>query len=129
MEYFGIDLHSKHSTLFGFDDVGEVTCEERVPTTQHGLEGVFGGRARCRIVVECSEQSAWTARVLEEMGHEVIVLNSRRVRLIAESTLKCDRIDAQILARLARLDDAFLRPVYQRSEGARQLRTRLRVRS
>jgi len=44
MEYFGIDLHSKHSTLFGFDDVGEVTCEERVPATQHGLEGVFGGR-------------------------------------------------------------------------------------
>lgn len=109
----GIDLHSNHSTLFGFDDLGEVTCEEQVSTTLCGLGGVFGGRARCRIVMECAGESAWAARVLEEMGHEVLVLNPRRVRLIAESTLKCDRIDAEILAQLARSDDAFLRPVYQ----------------
>ena len=27
MEYFGIALYSKHSTLFGFDEMGEVICE------------------------------------------------------------------------------------------------------
>lgn len=32
------------------------------------------------------------------MGHEVVIVNPRRVRLIAESTLKTDRIDAEILA-------------------------------
>jgi transposase len=69
------------------------------------------------------------ARVLEGQGHEVVVVNSRRVRLIAESTLKCDRVDAEILARLSRLDPELVRPVYQRSPAAQQLRTRLRVRS
>jgi transposase len=33
------------------------------------------------------------------MGHEVVVVNPRRIRLIAESSLKTDRIDAEILAR------------------------------
>ena len=63
------------------------------------------------------------------MGHEVVIVNPRRVRLIAESTLKTDRIDAEILAWLGRQEETLLRPVYQRSEGARDLRTRLRVRT
>ena len=35
------------------------------------------------------------------MGHDVTVVNSRRVRLIAESTLKTDRLDAEVLAQLS----------------------------
>ncbi len=57
------------------------------------------------------------------------MVNARRVKLIAESTLKSDRIDAEILARLSRFDGGFLRSVYQRSEDAQVMRTRLRVRS
>jgi len=59
----------------------------------------------------------------------VVVVNPRRIRLVAESSLKTDRIDAEILARLGRQEDSQLRPVYQRSEGAQELRTRLRVRT
>jgi transposase len=62
-------------------------------------------------------------------SHDVTVVNPRRVRLIAESTLKTDGIDAEVLARLSRLDLDFLRPVYQRSREAQELRTRLRVRT
>ena len=70
-------------------------------------------------MLESGGQSSWAARVLGEMGHEVVVVNPRRIRLIAESTLKTDRIDAEILARLGRQEeDGQLRPVYQRSEGA-----------
>jgi transposase len=67
--------------------------------------------------------------LLCELGHEVTVVNPRRVRLIAESTLKTDGIDAEVLARLSRLDLGFLRPVYQRTREAQELRTRLRVRT
>ena len=38
-------------------------------------------------------------------------------------------MDAEILARLSRMDIELLRPVYQRSEDAQPLRSRLRVRS
>jgi transposase len=52
------------------------------------------------------------------LGHEVIVANARKVRLIGESRKKDDRLDAQALARLARLDPALLYPVKHRSAQA-----------
>jgi transposase len=81
------------------------------------------------VVIESGCQTAWAARLLQEMGHEVVVVNPRRVRLIAESTLKNDRADAEILAWLGRQEEAMVRPVYQRSEAAMELPTRLRVRT
>jgi len=51
------------------------------------------------------------------------------VRLIAESKLKNDRDDAEVLARLVRLDPEFLKPIRHRSEEAQLLRGNLKVRS
>lgn len=130
MAYFGIDLHSKHSEVCGLSETGEKVMERRVSTTESGLRRIFAGRARSRVVIEASGAAPWVRRLLRQMGHEVVVVNPRRVRLIAESTLKSDRVDAEVLARLGRLgDDFFLRPVYQRSRAAQLLRTRLRARS
>ena len=53
-----------------------------------------------------------------ELGHEVIVANARKVRLIGESRKKDDRLDAQTLARLARIDPELLYPVKHRSAQA-----------
>ena len=47
--------------------------------------------------------SAWISRLLRSWGHEVIVANPRRVLLIAESSRKNDKLDARMLARLARI--------------------------
>jgi transposase len=129
MEYFGIDLHQKHSEICGVTGRGKVVERQRIATTEAGFRRVFGQRARCRVVIESGCQTTWAVRVVEKLGHEVVVVNPRRIRLIAESTLKSDRIDAEILARLGRLEEALLRPVYQRSEGAQELRTRLKVRT
>jgi transposase len=52
------------------------------------------------------------------VGHEVIVPNARKVRLIAESRKKDDRLDAQALARLARIDPELLNPLKHRSAQA-----------
>jgi hypothetical protein len=50
------------------------------------------------------------------------------VRLIAESTLKNDRVDAETLARLVRIDPALVCPIRHRSEENQRLRGMLRVR-
>jgi transposase len=50
------------------------------------------------------------------------------VRLIAESTLKNDRVDAETLARLVRMDPGLVRPIRHRSEVTQRLRGMLRVR-
>ena len=48
----------------------------------------------------------------------MIVANARKVRLIGESRKQDDRLDAQTLARLARIDPALLYPVKHRSAQA-----------
>jgi transposase len=70
--------------------------------------------ARSRIALEIGTHSPWISRLLSELGHEVIVANARKVRLIGESRKKDDRLDAQTLARLARIDPELLCPVKRR---------------
>ena len=55
---------------------------------------------------------------MEECGHEVLVANSRKLRLIYSNKQKTDEVDAQNLARLARLDPRLLYPVAHRGEDA-----------
>lgn len=52
-----------------------------------------------RLCIEASGLSPWVGRILSELGHEVIVANAQRVRLIAQSTLKNGTVDAETLVR------------------------------
>jgi transposase len=61
--------------------------------------------------------------------HEVIVANARQVKLISQSSRKDDRLDAQTLARLARVDPQLLRPIQHRSEEAQTHLMVIRVRA
>ena len=100
------------------DEVGQIQLEQRVRTTAKALREVFGQMPRSRIALEIGTHSPWISRLLSQMGHEVIVANARKVRLIGESRKKDDRLDAQTLARLARIDRQLLYPVKHRSAQA-----------
>lgn len=54
--------------------------------------------------------------MLEGCGHEVLVANSRKIRLIYGDKRKTDKLDAQKLARLARADPELLYPIEHRGE-------------
>lgn len=127
MDHIGIDVHARSSQVCEISG-GAVVSRARIPTTGTSLSRQFSGRSRQRIVLECGGSSSWVARWLRDLGHQVVVVNPRRVRLIAESTLKTDKIDAEVLARLAGLDPELVQPVYQRRPEAEAMRTRLRVR-
>jgi len=70
------------------------------------------------LALETGMHSPWVSRLLSQLGHEVIVAHARNVRLIGESRKKDDRLDAQTLARLARIDPQLLCPVKHRSAQA-----------
>jgi len=128
MEYCGIDLHAEYSQICILDEDGEVMETSRVRTSQKALERFFG-RDGMRVAMEAGGSSPWVSRLVASLGHEVFVCSPRRVRLIAESTLKNDTVDAEVLARLVRLDPEFLKPIRHRSEEAQLLRGNLKVRS
>jgi transposase len=114
----GLDLGDRNSWYCVVDEAGQIQLEQRVRTTAEVLREVFGTMPRSRIALEIGTHSPWISRLLSEMGHEVIVANARKVRLIGESRKKDDRLDAQTLARLARIDPELLYPVQHRSAQA-----------
>ena len=69
-----------------------------------------------RIAIETGTHSPWVSRLLEECGHEVLVANSRKLRLIYANRRKTDEVDAENLARLARVDPKLLYPLKHRGE-------------
>ena len=114
----GMDLGDKMSRFCVIDKAGDVITEGGVATTRKGISEKFVGLKHCRIAIEVGTHSPWVSRLLAEIGHEVIVANPRQLKLITESSRKSDRIDAQTLARLARIDPALLCPIRHRSERA-----------
>src|ERR1700687_1495796 len=125
----GLDLGDRSSWYCVLDEAGEVRLEQKLGTTPKAMNQVFGGMPRCRIALETGMHSPWVSRLLNELGHEVIVAHARNVRLIGESRKKDDRLDAQNLARLARIDPKLLCPVKHRSAKAQADLTVIRARA
>jgi transposase len=125
----GMDLGDKHSCYCVLDGRGEVIQEGRVGTNKKAMAKVFGSMGRCRIALEVGTHSPWVSRLLRTLGHEVVVANPRQVKLISASSRKDDRLDAQTLARLVRVDPQLLRPIQHRSAKAQGDLMVIRVRS
>ena len=128
-QVIGLDLGDKSSRYCALDSAGEVQLERSVATTRQGLSQAFAKMPRSRIALEVGTHSPWVSRLLESLGHEIIVANARRVRIISQSSRKDDRMDAQILARLARVDPALLYPIRHRGEQAQQHLAMIKARS
>jgi transposase len=94
----GLDLGDKHSYLCLIDtDTGQVLEEGRLRTTPEALGQRFEGCEPMRIAIEVGTHSPWVSRLLEERGHQVLVANARKVRLIHQNKHKTDKIDAENL--------------------------------
>jgi transposase len=115
----GLDLGDKYSYLCVLDtDSGEVIEEGRMRTTPEALRRRFASEWPMRVAIEAGTHSPWVSRLLEECSHEVLVANSRKLRLIYANKQKTDEVDAENLARLARLDPKLLYPLKHRGEDS-----------
>ncbi len=86
----GLDLGDKYSHVAILDGSGELLEDGRVTTTEPGLRRRFGKLEPCFVALEVGTHSPWVSRLLTELGHEVIVANPRKVRLIWCSEQKDD---------------------------------------
>jgi transposase len=115
----GLDLGDKYSYLCLIDQQsGEVMEEGRLRTTPEAFRRRFASERPMRVAIEAGTHSPWASRVLEECGHEVLVANARKLRLIYSNKRKTDEIDAENLARLARVEPKLLYPLKHRGEGS-----------
>jgi len=116
----GLDLGDRFSQFVVLDAQGRVCAEGRLATNQAALGRYFAKRPPMRIAIETGTYSPWVSRQLAGYGHEVLVANSRKLRLIYENPSKDDKVDAQYLARLARVEPALLWPVQHREVSIQQ---------
>jgi transposase len=124
----GMDLGDKTSRYCMLGRDGTM-AEGQAATTKKGMTQTFSRMRRCRIAIEVGTHSPWVSRLLKSLGFEVIVANPRQVKLISASSLKTDRMDARLLARLARVDPELLRPIRHRGEQTQMDLTAIRIRA
>lgn len=115
----GIDLGDRKSHICVLDAAGEIVEESRIATTPKALQARFEGLTPTRIAHEVGTHSAWVSELLGGLGHDVLVANARKLRMIYQNDSKNDRVDAEQLARVARMDPKLLYPIEHRNSVAR----------
>jgi transposase len=125
----GLDLGDRRSELCVVDAGGEVAWRESVTTTEGSLKTLFTEAPTSMVVIEVGTHSPWVSRLLESLGHRVIVANAREVSYVTRSSRKSDKVDAESLARLGRADPKLLCPIRHRGETAQATLSIIRARA
>lgn len=123
MNYCGIDVAMVSSYIYVTDSRGRKLTAGQIATEESALQRRLkpllpGGLS---VAIEAGNQTAWIHDVLVQIGAKVMVVNPAKVKLIAETRRKTDKIDAKILCELLRLD-ALPHPVHMPGRQTRSLR-------
>lgn len=142
MIHVGMDVHVRNSVLNAKTDDGQVLARGRCGNSSVELGAFFAPlecRARAqgeqiRVVMESTTNARAVQRLLGQYGCEAgidltaEVLHARKLRVIAESVNKCDRVDANILTELSR-SNLSLPTCYVPDDEEFALREHLRARN
>ena len=116
----GVDLGDQWSNYCILGLGGETLAEGQFRTRKQETAEFFQGLATSRVVVEVGTHSAWVREIIAGFGHEVLVANPRLMEGSKRRRRKNDRIDAEKLARLGRIDPKSLHPIQHRSTEVRE---------
>src|SRR3984885_14438794 len=124
----GIDLGDIWSHYCTLNEDGEVIDRGRFRTNTAGVAKRFRDSERALVAMETGTHSIWVSEQVKDLGHEVIVGNVRELRAISHSDRKSDKVDAEKVARYARLDPEILRPIAHRTVAQQETLTLIRAR-
>lgn len=118
-QVIGIDLGDKKHAICATDrSTGDIVDERNITNHRESLRRLSLKFPQALIAMDIGPHSPWTSRFLENLGHEVLVANPRKMRAIFQNDRKCDLYDARMLAKLARLDPSLLYPIKHQSQQA-----------
>jgi len=130
MLYAGLDLSRKRVDVCLLDERGERVVVTAAPPDADGLRGLAGRLAGCGEPIYAALESMNGARFvhdeLERRGWRVELADAQKVKGLAPLAAKTDRIDAYVLAELARRD--LVPAIWLPAPGVREARERARFR-
>jgi len=115
-----MDLGDRTHEVCVLDSEGRVVVRKQIVNTKAALVNVFKAYSGALVAIEAGTHSPWISRELEALGCEVLVGNARKLRAIWAAKQKSDIHDAEMLARIARVDRQLLYPIHHREVGAQQ---------
>lgn len=127
MNSIGIDLHRKSITLCVMSPERQVLSSKTFPCEVPGEIVKFVQRwTPFQAVIEATASYEWLYQLLEPLAGRIVLAHPGKLRIIAESTRKSDRLDAKILAEFLVLD--MIPPAYRPSAREREHRRLVRQR-
>jgi transposase len=127
MEYLGIDWGTRRAAWCVLSESGELS-EGTVSADADGLARLVAQLGPdVRGCIEMMSGAAWVRDQLGACGWTIEIAEARKVKAIAPLACKTDRVDARVLAELARRD--LVPRVWVASLADRAIRERLRRRS
>jgi transposase len=122
LRYVGLDVHKVWTQVARHLPDGSVQ-REKVATRPGCLKDFAETLGPSDVVaLESTTNALAVARLLRQRAGRVLVSNPMKTHLIAESHIKTDKVDADVLAQLAK--SGFLPTVWQPPEGVEMLRRR-----
>jgi hypothetical protein len=102
MKYVGVDLHKQIIVLcvvVVVDGQRQVACRRKLACRDvAGLAEFFGNLGSFQLCVEATAAYEWLLELVDPCADRIVLVHPRKMRIIAESRRKTDRLDAQILA-------------------------------
>jgi transposase len=127
MNFIGVDLHKKSITVCVMDQNRKVLARKTIACKETNEIVEFFRKFRpFKVVVEATASYPWFVELVEPLADEVILANPKKLRVIAESTKKNDRLDAQVLTEFLVLD--MIPRAYQPTPRQREHRALVRHR-
>jgi transposase len=118
MHFIGVDLHKNSITVCVMNEERTILARKTLYCSQPELILEFFQQWRpFKVVIEATAGYFWFVELIEPLAERVVLANPAKLRVIAESTKKTDRLDAQTLAEfLARdmIPEAHRPPLRQR---------------
>jgi transposase len=124
----GMDIGDKKHQVHVLNAAGETIKVCQISNTQKAIEEFFCQYPESLVAIEACSHSPWISRVLEKIVSKVLVGNPRKLRMIWASDQKDDIRDAEMLARIARLDAKLLYPIKHKDEQCQADRSLLKAR-
>jgi len=129
MYYAAMDVASKASFVYVRDRKGNKIASGKVTTDKEGIGNFFKEYAdqKLEVAIEAGGSTRWIYDYLKWLGMDVYVVNPNKVKAIADSKRKTDKIDAKILSELLRID-ALPQKVHMSEGKNRELRDLIQAR-
>lgn len=118
--YIGVDLGDRKHQICVHDKDGNELVAKKIDNTREDLAELVDEYPDSLVAMEVGTHSPWISRFLMALGVEVIVANARKLHLISKNIRKSDKRDAELLAKLVRLDVSLLHPIEHRSEESQK---------